>query len=471
MTKRIKKSTKSMKSIKSTKSRKTTKTVKGGPVPAPAVNADAWADDADEERGVRFFELHRIWRIFHDDRGRTMFSKAKIEAIYHEDYEQRQDRWKRQIEAAATPEAKRAARKERHNESESRRQHIKRFVEMLQNIDVPIEDVDSRGRGIDKENRPQKTKAGRFTERFWRYNPDGQWARRLDHLFDTYGIQGYELVGIMACRSLLSDLHGLPQLESVRGLVDRMTACLPPAIREEAIELSRAWRYSLGDTTKYASPDKKVALACWYDATILRRQVDVEHRSPGKDVRVRRLAALGTMFDREENAIYLLGSEEDPANPGMWKCPVQWKFDRIAAVRSTGLKNPPLSALMPHHRVRAASGPGPERLDIAHLYSDSVGAFFRYGQPTIRLEALVHSPGWMAWCVERPFHPKQRVSRETDAAERPQLRLVVDRCDEEEIASRLLRLGGAFTVVSPPSLVDKIKAAARRVVERHENGT
>jgi predicted DNA-binding transcriptional regulator YafY len=77
----------------------------------------------------------------------------------------------------------------------------------------------------------------------------------------------------------------------------------------------------------------------------------------------------------------------------------------------------------------------------------------------------------MAWCVERPFHPKQRVSRETDAAGRPQLRLVVDRCDEEEIASRLLRLGGAFTVVSPPSLVDKIKAAARRVVERHENGT
>jgi hypothetical protein len=34
------------------------------------------------------------------------------------------------------------------------------------------------------------------------------WARRLDELLDTYGIQVYDLVGIMACRTLLTDLHG-----------------------------------------------------------------------------------------------------------------------------------------------------------------------------------------------------------------------------------------------------------------------
>lgn len=464
MKKKLNKSTTTTKSSSAVKASSLTNS---RPIPALTVDADAWAGDGEEERGVRFFDLHRIWRIFHDDRGRTLFSKAKIEARYHEDYKQRQEHWKRRIAAAATPEAKRAARQERHKETENRRQHIKRFVEILQNMGIPIDDVDARGRSISNEERPQKTKEGRFTERLWRYNPEGKWARRLDNLFDTYGIQGYELVGIMACRTLLSDLQGLPQLEGARGLVDKMTACLPPAIREEAIELSRAWRYSLGDTAKYASPDKKAALAKWYDATILRQQVEIDHESPRKGRLVRRLAALGTMFDREENAVYLLGSEEDPENPGTWRCPVQWKFDRVLAVRPVGLKNPPLSAIMPHSRVRAAAGPGPERLDIAYLYSDSVGAFFRYGQPTIRLEVLVHSPSWIAWCIERPFHPKQRAFRETDATGQQQLRLVVDRCDEEEITSRLLRLGCAFTIVSPSSLIEKVRATAGVIAERH----
>ena len=110
---------------------------------------------------------------------------------------------------------------------------------------------------------------------------------------------------------------------------------------------------------------------------------------------------------------------------------------------------------------------GPERLDISHLYSDSVGSFFRYGEPTIQLEVIVHAPNWIAWCTEKPFHPKQRVSHEKDGQGKPRLRIVVDRCDEEEIQSRLLRLGGDFTVVSPPSLIKKLKATAAAIAGRH----
>ena len=50
---------------------------------------------------------------------------------------------------------------------------------------------------------------------------------------------------------------------------------------------------------------------------------------------------------------------------------------------------------------------------------------------------------------------------------KPQMRLVVDRCDEAEIASRLLRLGEDFTVVSLPSLIEKVKATAAAITERH----
>lgn len=436
------------------------------PSPAPA---SVWNEGVpDDERGVRFFDKHRLWRIFHDDGGKTIFTKAKLEEIVYEDHEERQAWFKRQLEAAISPAEKSEIRKQKAREKEARRRDIERNVVALQEIKVPIDDVDDRGRVVARESRPQKDKKQQYTERAWRYNPNGVWARRLDELLNTYGLQGYELVGIMACRSLLSDLQGLPQLEGARGLVDKMTALLPKQILEEAIELSRAWRYSLGDTSKYASAVKKEALGRWYEATIRRQQVEIEHTSPGKPARVRRLAALGTTFDREENAIYLLGSEEDPNNPGSWKWPVQWKFDRVSSVKLVGLKNPPLAAIWKHPRVRPARGPGPERLDISHLYSDSVGSFFRYGEPTIRLELLVHAPHWIAWCIEKPFHPKQQKPiHEIDADGKPQLRLVVDRCDEAEIASRLLRLGGDFTIVSPPSLIEKLKATAAAIAERH----
>ena len=435
------------------------------PAPAPV---NAWNESVPEdERGVRFFAKHRLWRIFHDDRGQTIFTKANLEPLFYEDHAEWEERFKRGLESAISPTDKAAIRKQRTREKEARRRDIERTVVALQQIHVPIEDVDARGRIVDRENRPQKDKAKQYTERAWRYDPHGVWARRLDELLDTYGIQVYDLIGIMACRTLLTDLHGLPELEGARGLVDKMTALLPKEIREQAIELSRAWRYSLGDTSKYASPAKKEALGRWHNATILRQQVEIEHTSPGKPMRVRRLAALGTTFDREENAVYLLGSEEDPENPGNWRWPVQWKFDRVSAVKPVHLKNPPLSAVCKHPRVRPARGPGPARLDISHLYSDSVGSFFRYGEPTIRLELLVHAPHWIAWCLEKPFHPNQRPSHETGTDGKPQLRLMVDRCDEEEVASRLLRLGGDFTVVSPPSLIKKLKATAAAIAKRH----
>lgn len=449
---------------------KGTRRAKPGTTRAPA-RATASRDvaahgTAEDDRGGQFFEKIRMWHILHDDGGRTRFTKSKLVSMFYEDHADRKAALDRALQSA-TPELARVLRREAQKERESRKRHVERLVEILKKAGVPIVDVDPRDRIIDEDQLAEIHRENPFAERIWRYNPDGPWARKFHELLDTYGVHGYELLGITACRTLLTDLAGLPQLEAVRGLVDRMTQLVPKPIREQMLEEARAWRYSLGDTAKYASVEKKQALARWHEATIRRQQVEIEHQTPGKPVRVRRLAALGTTFDREENAIYLLGCEEDPERPGTWKWPLQWKFDRVQAVRPTSAANPPLAAIWPHERVRAARGPGPERLDIARLYCDSVGSFFRYGEPTIRLEVLVHSPGWIAWCIEKPFHPKQRVSHETDDRGDPQLRLVVDRCDEAEIASRILRLGSAFTVVSPPSLIEKLRATAAGITKRH----
>lgn len=426
---------------------------------------------SEEDRGGQFFEKIRMWRILHEDRGQSRFTKSTLVDLFYEDVADRKAFFEelvaRAIAEGAAPEAVKAIRQKATRERDARKRHVERLIEALKKAGVPIDDVDDRDRPITEDQLAAIQLESPFTERVWKYNPDGEWAHHFHELLDTYGIHGYELLGMAACRTLLEDLAGLPQLEAVRGLVDRMTALVPKEMREQMLDEARAWRYSLGDTTKYSSPAKKEGLARWYEATILRRQVEIEHQTPGKPVRIRRLAALGTLFDREENSVYLLGCEEDPENPGSWKWPLQWKFDRVRSVRLLPDHNPRISAIWPHERVRAAAGPGPERLDIARLFCDSVGCFFRYGEPTIRLEFLVHSPGWMAWCIEKPFHPKQRVFHETDEAGNPVLRLVVDRCDEEEIASRLLRLGGSFTVLQPESLVRKLKATAAAIAGRH----
>ena len=270
------------------------------PLPAAvAASADPWADGLpDDERGVRFFDKHRIWRIFHDDGGKTIFTKAKLEKLFYDDHADRQTHFEDKLHEAGSPAEKQDIRKDRDREKMARRQHITRAVVSIQEIGVPINDIDERGRRVSREDRPQKQKDTKYAERGWKYDPTGVWAQRLDSLLGTYGIQGYELVGIMACRSLLSDIQGLPQLEGVRTLVDKMTSLLPKEIREEAIELARSWRYSLGDTSKYASLAKKEALGRWYEATIRRQQVEILHQSPGNPPRVRRLAALGTTFDR-----------------------------------------------------------------------------------------------------------------------------------------------------------------------------
>ena len=73
----------------------------------------------------------------------------------------------------------------------------------------------------------------------------------------------------------------------------------------------------------------------------------------------------------------------------------------------------------------------------------------------------------MAWCKEKPFHPKQVAIDESGEDGQPQLRLVIERCHEREMASRLLRLGRYFTVVSPQSLIERVRADAEAIAQRH----
>jgi|688.fasta_scaffold42506_3 hypothetical protein len=466
----------------------------------------------------------KLWRLLHDDRGRTTFTKetlakryfpqdesdpepeeipyAKGEEVAEEDldflefpggeadglddlYDDSGDHepdgpgsaGDGTMSFARQPGKRPRNRKKKPHRagwpSEKQKQDVTRYLQALQNEGIEIWHVvtdEGIDRQLDNDEFEEWQKDHCSEERRWRYNPNGFWARELDTLLDQYRIQGYELVGILALQQLLAAMDGTPQHEATQKLIDEMVAHVPALIYQDAKEKARAWRYSVANIRKYSTKRGKQALAVWHRATIDQTQVIIKYRVPGKPVRQHRIAAMGTLFDGEENSIYLLGGEAvkvDGELTGKWKPPVQWKLDRVVEVNQLSDENPAIAGILPHDLVKAAPGEGPERLDISRLYSASAGAFLRYGEPTIRLELVVHSPGWMAWCLEKPFHPNQSHAFEEDDDGRPHLRLVIGRCHEREMFSRLLRLGGDFTVVSPQSMIDKIKVAAEKIYQRH----
>jgi len=486
----------------------------------------------EKERHGPFFKIMKLWRLLHDDRGRTTFTKEMLAQRYFPQDESDPDPeevpyatgeevdeqdldflefpggeldglddlydvsgddepygpgsagdgtmsfarqpGRRPGELPEKPPRKRKKKPHRAGwPSEKQKQDVTRYLQALQNEGIAIWNVVNDGgidRQLDDDEFEEWQQDHPSKERRWRYNPNGYWARELDTLLDQHRIQGYELVGILALQQLLAAMDGSPQHEATQQLIEKLKAHVPDAIYQDAEEKARAWRYSVANIRKYSTERAKQALAVWHRATIDQTQVIIKYRKPGKPVRQHRISAMGTLFDGEENSIYLLGGEavqKDGELTGKWKPPVQWKLDRVLEVRQLPDENPAIADILPHDLVRAAPGEGPERLDISRLYSASAGAFLRYGEPTIRLELLVHHPSWIAWCLEKPFHPNQSHVLEKDENGRPQLRLVIGRCHEQEMCSRLLRLGGDITVVSPQSMIDKLRVAATKIGQRH----
>ena len=74
---------------------------------------------------------------------------------------------------------------------------------------------------------------------------------------------------------------------------------------------------------------------------------------------------------------------------------------------------------------------------------------------------------WMAWCREKPFHPRQHAIMEPAPDGGEQLRLVVERCYVTEMASRLLRLQDCFEVVKPVELAILIRQYATAIAASH----
>ena len=486
---------------------------------------------SEENRGGHFFSAIKMWRLLHTGGGTTIFNKEELARRYfkgiendeapepelhaadledefddglHEPLdddleEQLADDWDDDVFYDGPPGAS-AAKNSTKGKTSSRpssspypwikerhKRYVQRTIEKLKNYGICIEDTDEHGNVLDEEDLKKRKEDNPRAERWWRYDPHGEWAQEFDLLLNAYGVNGSELLAFMALRDLLEDMRGTPHQKTLQRQLDQMMRCVPPKLREEAIEQSRSYRHSVGNTAKYIP--KAEDLERWYTAALQREQVVIHYNTPGERTRPRHVAALSTMFNREENSIYLLASELTPKG---WGSVLQWKFDRVQAVEPMNLKNPRLADLLRDPLVRPAPHGGEiERLDANLVYDYSAGAWLEIGVKPQRMEIIVRIPpvgrpgmdekalaelrrearrrayGWMYWCHEKPFHPRQVDRFETLANGERQLRLVVEKCYVKEMASRLLRLQDCFDVIEPRELVLLVQEYAHAISSRH----
>jgi hypothetical protein len=365
----------------------------------------------------------------------------------------------------------------------SRDRNAERAIKSLKKFGLEIKRTDEFGRTYKKKKKAKVSKAKRSKAKkpaagtssvkvWWTYDPTGPVAKDLQRLFTDFKLTGYELEGIMGCKSLLEGCYGLPMERRVRKVFNRITAAVPPSLLREAAEQAKVWRYVFRRPAKYES--RKHLLQTLNDATILRKQCTIKYL-PGntvwkhyltsdavRDPVPRRIAVFGTVFRLDEDSIFLIGCEPDKAHPGKWQKPVPYKFDRVVDLTMEDDDNPLIVDIPSHPRIKAVDGM-PTRLDLEKLFADSAGAFFRYDK-THSLEVRIHDPEQIALCLERPFHPQQKViiGPGDDA-----ITLTVESCFLDEVLPRLLAMKNGFRVVQPVALAMDIHSLAGDVAARH----
>jgi predicted DNA-binding transcriptional regulator YafY len=68
------------------------------------------------------------------------------------------------------------------------------------------------------------------------------------------------------------------------------------------------------------------------------------------------------------------------------------------------------------------------------------------------------------WACEKPFHPQQQISHETDGS----VILEIPRAWDNELVPQLLALGSHAEVVSPADVRDRLAAEARRILDIYQ---
>lgn len=248
-----------------------------------------------------------------------------------------------------------------------------------------------------------------------------------------------ELLSLAVARDFLVPLAGTSYWRGISRLLERVERVATPALLEH-VERQRDGLVVHPRPTEGKYPAR--LLTAIHRA--IRRSVELEIRYRGvADQRARKVVVRPESLVVYEGSVYLAAAKV-PARGGRADDTVRfYKLDRVGAARL------------------GERSFAPRRESVETLLGDSI-TIYRSEVPPRAFRIRV-GPGRARWACEKPFHPRQRVSREADGG----VILEIDRAWEEELVPRLLGLGAEAEVLEPGDVRARIHDAALAIAARH----
>ena len=240
-----------------------------------------------------------------------------------------------------------------------------------------------------------------------------------------------ELIALSLGRDLLYPLAGTPFWLGIESFWNKLREEMPESVWKH-YEAYRQMLYVRGMPAKSYEKHHGI-LGTLHRAILERRQVRIEYHPPGKDVQRRTIEPYAVVF--YQSSLYIIAAaHEVPAGEDRVR---HLKLDRF--VKATALDaffQQPVNFKLEEH---LGQGMG--------IFSGGKAQDYR-----IRISARA-----ARWVVEDPWHPQQRIDRQSDGS----ILLAVKAHHDLEIIPRVLSLGSEAEVLGPASCRRAIAAVAR----------
>ncbi|HVJ82459.1 MAG TPA: transcriptional regulator [Planctomycetia bacterium] len=246
-----------------------------------------------------------------------------------------------------------------------------------------------------------------------------------------------ELLALSMGRDLLTPLNGTPFWQGIESLWQKMRTVLPESVWEHFAKQRQTLLVRGSLVKSYA--EKKGILSVLNRAIAQHRVVETIYRSATHpEGKRRRIEPLSLVLYR--NSLYLVATDvEDPRD----QPPRHWKLERFDAADVTDEYFTPREDFDPEAHFAGCLG------------------LFRAGEPVdaeIRIAADA-----ARWVEENPWHPRQEAKRRPDGS----LLLVLRGVHPPELLPRVLALGAAAEIESPPELRAAAAAELRAALARY----
>lgn len=248
-----------------------------------------------------------------------------------------------------------------------------------------------------------------------------------------------ELIALSLSRDLLYPLAGTQFWQGIESFWKKVQEELPASVWKH-YEKYRRVLHVLGMPAKsYA--EHQGTIKTLNRAIVEHRVVEIDYQPIGRTLATRRIEPLAIVF--YQSSLYIIAADHDLPAAASDRIR-HWKLDRFQ--RAVALDE---------------WFSQPEGFDVNQYLAKSVGIFSRQTPRDIRVRISQRAAPWV---LEDPWHPEQRVRRESTG----DVVITVPVAHEMEIVPRVLALGVEAEILSPASCRKRVAETVRALATQYE---